>query len=90
MRFSDRSRSHPESVNQDSDLCCGHRVLVRAHRWWHTLIVNCLEVVVPLWSVRVTVKVSLVAEAPTGPEITPVEALSMRPWGKTPDVIDQV
>jgi hypothetical protein len=53
-------------------------------------IVNCFVVVAPLALVRVTVKVSVLAPEPTAPPITPVDTLRLRPFGKTPALIDQV
>jgi hypothetical protein len=55
-----------------------------------SVIVNCLEVEAPLALVRVTVKVSVLAPEPTGPLMTPVAELRLRPFGKTPVLIDQV
>jgi hypothetical protein len=53
-------------------------------------IVNCFVVVAPLALVRVTVKVSVLAPEPTGPLMTPVAELRLRPFGKAPAEIVQV
>ena len=54
-----------------------------------TVIVSDLVALTPSASVRVTVKVWLVAVAPTVPVIAPVEAFSVSPLGRDPVVTDQ-
>ena len=49
-----------------------------------TVMVSDLVAATPSASVSLTVNVEVVAAAPTVPEMTPVEALMVRPLGRVP------